>query len=50
MPSELPSFADQWIKQWKEAAPRLQAIRDEELRKLGGNASRPLVGQPLTAN
>ena len=44
MPSEIPPFADQWIKQWQEAAPRLQAIRDEELRRRGGNASRPLAG------
>jgi hypothetical protein len=33
MPSPLPDFASQWVKQWKEAAPRLQAIRDEELRR-----------------
>jgi hypothetical protein len=35
MPSELPSFAAQWVQQWKDAGPRLQAIRDEELRRLG---------------
>lgn len=35
MPSELPSFAAQWVQQWKDAAPRLQAIRDEELRRMG---------------
>ena len=33
--SPLPQFASQWIKQWKQAAPLLQAIRDEELRRLG---------------
>jgi hypothetical protein len=32
----LPDFALQWIQQWKQAAPRLQAIRDEELRRLNG--------------
>ncbi len=42
MPSDLPPFAQQWVQQWKQAAPRLQAIRDEELRRLG-NKSRPLV-------
>ena len=35
MSSELPSFAAQWAQQWKDAAPRLQAIRDEELRRHG---------------
>lgn len=35
MPSQLPDFADAWIQQWKDAAPRLQAIRDEELRRRG---------------
>ena len=38
MSSELPSFASQWVQQWKDAAPRLQAIRDEELRRLGQEA------------
>jgi hypothetical protein len=33
--ADIPSFASQWVRQWKEAAPRLQAIRDEELRKMG---------------
>ncbi|TWT96257.1 hypothetical protein [Neorhodopirellula pilleata] len=33
---QLPSFASQWVQQWKQAAPRLQAIRDEELRRLDG--------------
>lgn len=37
MPSKpLPDFASQWIQQWKQAAPRLQAIRDEELRQRDG--------------
>lgn len=35
MSSQLPDFADAWIQQWKDAAPRLQAIRDEELRRRG---------------
>ena len=35
MPSDLPPFAAEWVQQWKDAAPRLQAIRDEELRRLG---------------
>lgn len=35
MTKELPSFAGEWVQQWKEAAPRLQAIRDEELRRRG---------------
>jgi hypothetical protein len=33
--SDLPPFAFEWARQWKEAAPRLQAIRDEELRRMG---------------
>jgi hypothetical protein len=32
---EPPSFAAEWVQQWKDAGPRLQAIRDEELRQLG---------------
>jgi len=40
MPSDLPSFATQWVQQWKDAAPRLQAIRDDELRQLGHDAKR----------
>ena len=51
MPSPLPEFAAQWIKQWKESAPRLQAIRDEELRRredrrrgvVRGGATQPLI-------
>ena len=35
MPSKLPTFAAHWVQQWKNAAPRLQAIRDEELRRRG---------------
>lgn len=35
---ELPPFAPQWIRQWKEAAPILQAIRDEELRRMNSPA------------
>ena len=36
--SALPDFAAAWIAQWKQAAPRLQAIRDEELRRLDSMA------------
>ncbi|TWU32589.1 hypothetical protein [Novipirellula artificiosorum] len=32
---KLPPFASQWAKQWKHAGPRLEAIRDEELRQTG---------------
>ena len=42
--SELPSFAQQWVQQWKQAAPRLQAIRDEELRRLSCNSSHEIEG------
>lgn len=42
--SELPSFAAQWVKQWKDAAPRLQAIRDEELRRLDSKDCKAVVG------
>jgi hypothetical protein len=31
---ELPEFAAEWAAQWKAATPRLQAVRDEELRQL----------------
>ena len=34
MSSQLPPYAKQWAQQWKHAAPALQAIRDEELRRL----------------
>lgn len=34
----LPPFADEWIRQWKQAAPKLQAIRDEELRRRGNQS------------
>ena len=44
MSSEIPSFAQLWIQQWKDAAPRLQAIRDEELRRLGDKSSQPVEG------
>ena len=44
MPSEIPSFAQLWIQQWKAAAPRLQAIRDEELRRLGDKSSQAVEG------
>ena len=46
----LPDFTAEWIQQWKQAAPRLQAIRDEELRRRGqqtGNRLRQAKGQPL---
>jgi hypothetical protein len=26
-----------WAMQWKAATPRLQAVRDEELRRMGGD-------------
>jgi len=37
--SNLPPYAKQWAQQWKRAAPALQAIRDQELRQLGGSPS-----------
>ncbi len=36
---KLPEFASQWIQQWKQAGPALQAVRDQELRQLGGAPS-----------
>ena len=45
MPSELPPFATEWVKQWKDAAPRLQAIRDEELRRRGGQPKKTPVAE-----
>lgn len=42
-PRELPEFARQWAKQWKDAGPRLQAIRDQELRQL---SAAPAAGKP----
>jgi hypothetical protein len=42
--SELPAFAKQWAQQWKQAAPALQAIRDQELRQLGSGAGGASVG------
>jgi hypothetical protein len=39
--TDLPPFASQWVQQWKDAAPRLQAIRDEELRRLGNGTNVP---------
>jgi hypothetical protein len=39
MESEQPDFAKQWAQQWKQAAPKLQAIRDEELLRLDGNVN-----------
>lgn len=47
MPNELPDFAPQWIQQWKQAAPRLQAIRDEELRRRGSSDKHGVAGQFL---
>ena len=44
MASELPDFAAQWVQQWKNAAPVLQAIRDEELRQLGENDGAKMLG------
>ena len=42
--SELPSFAQQWVQQWKQAGPRLQAIRDEELRRLSHKSGKVIEG------
>lgn len=39
MTSDLPPYGKQWAMQWKAAAPRLQAIRDQELRRLGNNGA-----------
>lgn len=39
MAAELPPFAAEWARQWKEAAPKLQTIRDEELRRLDDDRS-----------
>jgi hypothetical protein len=47
MNNELPPFAAQWIQQWKSAAPRLQAIRDEELRRMGDQSPRSISGHVL---
>lgn len=47
MPPELPSFAHQWVNQWKSAAPRLQAIRDEELRQLSATPQIPQAGESI---
>ena len=44
MADPLPPFADQWIAQWKAAAPRLQVVRDEELRRTGGGPRRTVDG------
>ena len=30
----LPAFAQQWMRQWESAGPKLQAIRERELREL----------------
>ncbi len=43
--SDLPSFASQWVQQWKNATPLLQAIRDEELRRLEPEMKGVVVGQ-----
>jgi len=45
--SDLPPFAHLWVQQWKEAAPRLQAIRDEELRRLERGSSASYEGPRL---
>ena len=42
--TELPSFAQQWVQQWKQAGPLLQAIRDEELRRLGNKSGKIIEG------
>jgi len=45
--NDLPDFAKQWVQQWKEAGTRLQAIRDEELRRKNpgvGSKARPVAG------
>jgi hypothetical protein len=38
-PPNLPDFAQQWASQWKAAAPRLQAVRDAELRQLSAEST-----------
>jgi hypothetical protein len=40
---DLPEFAAEWAAQWKAAAPRLQAIRDEELRQLAQEPQAPVL-------
>jgi hypothetical protein len=35
-----------WAMQWKAAAPRLQAVRDQELRDLQSPSTRPNTGKP----
>jgi hypothetical protein len=42
--SELPKFAAEWAAQWKAAGPRLQAVRDAELRQL---SHEPSVDPPM---
>ena len=37
----LPNFADDWVQQWKSAAPKLKEIRDRELREMDQVASKP---------
>ena len=37
--SNLPPYAEKWAQQWKRAAGALQAVRDQELRQLGGSPS-----------
>jgi hypothetical protein len=32
--SEMPPFAQAWMNQWHAAAPELERVRREELRKL----------------
>lgn len=48
--SELPEFAKQWAQQWKQAAPALQAIRDQELRQLGSGTSDSVAGTTVAGH
>ncbi len=47
MPSEIPSFAQAWARQWKQAGPLLEQIRDEELRQQGGKGVRGVAGRTV---
>ena len=44
---KLPEFAQQWVNQWKAAAPRLQAIRDQELRQLSAGSQSTQSGDSI---
>lgn len=42
--SESPFFAQQWVQPWKQAGRRLQAIRDEEMRRLSNKSGKVVEG------